>query len=74
MIFFLTPEQRKKMCVQRAEVVKLVDAEDSKSSERKFVPVRVRPSVPFFLIGGYKLIKLLELIYRFELRLRFGGL
>ena len=29
-----------------AEVAKLVDALDSKSSELRFVPVRVRPSAP----------------------------
>ncbi len=33
-----------------AEVVKLVDAVDSKSTECKLMPVRVRPSAPFF--GG----------------------
>ena len=33
-----------------AEVVKLVDAVDSKSSELRFVPVRFRPSAPLWKI------------------------
>ena len=40
-----------------AEVVKLVDAVDSKSSELTLVPVRVRPSAPLKKMktqnGGY---------------------
>jgi hypothetical protein len=33
----------------RAEVAKLVDALDSKSSSSDTVPVRFRPSVPFYI-------------------------
>lgn len=34
------------LAFSHAEVAKLVDALDSKSSEPRFVPVRVRPSAP----------------------------
>ncbi len=39
----------KNVLKQDAEVVKLVDAVDSKSTTSNGVPVRFRPSVPFFL-------------------------
>ena len=44
----LDGNHRKIVLKQDAEVVKLVDAVDSKSTTSNGVPVRFRPSVPLF--------------------------
>ena len=50
-----------------AEVVKLVYAVDSKSSEQLLVPVRFRPSAPY-LLGGYFYINCRIFCFNFYLK------
>ena len=45
----LTPDTDIFLIRASAEVVKLVDAVDSKSSELLLMPVRVRPSAPYLI-------------------------
>ena len=46
-VILLTTPRNLHICLQQAGVVKLVDAEDSKSSARKGMSVRFRPPAPF---------------------------
>lgn len=49
-----------------ADVMELVDVVDSKSTDSDVVPVRVRPSAPFFIFAPHDVLLAFELAYRSE--------